>query len=55
MAKQSPTAKEISKMSYETRRLRFNQEADDLFKRAVGMSTQELSAEYRKLVDRWKV
>ena len=49
------TAAEINKMSHESRRLRFNQEAQELFSNAKGMTTEELADAYRKLVDRWKV
>lgn len=55
MARHEPTAKEIKQMSYQTRERMFNQEKDELFANASGMTTAEVSEALRKLADKWKV
>jgi hypothetical protein len=55
MAKREPTRKEISKMSYETRRRNFDQAQRELFNNAAGMTVKEVAEAHRRLVDLWKV
>jgi len=53
--KREPTKKEISSMSYETRRRMFDQEQQELFANAAGKTIGEISDAHRKLVEKWKV
>ena len=55
MAKKETTAKEIARMSYETRRRMFDQEQRELFQNASGLSTAEVHEKHKRLVDKWKV
>lgn len=55
MAKKETTAKEIARMSYETRRRMFDQEQQKLFENSAGMNTAEVAEAHKKLVDKWRV
>lgn len=55
MARPELKQEEIEKMSYETRLRWFNQEQQELFANASGMTTEELAKAHRKLIEKWKV
>lgn len=45
----------IKRMDYQTRQKRFNEEKEELFSRMRNSMPEEISAELKKLIKKWRV